>query len=139
MPIKIVSTLDPPYEKSGSVTPTTGRMPVTMPRLKKACQKIRLPTPMARTAPKRSFAEEASRRDVNEAPQAEAAERADRDEDQKQDERRAEVGLLQDEQRRHAGEDARHDEIAQRALFALRIVVQVLRQRDDEKELHELA
>ena len=34
MPMSIVITLEPPYEKSGSVTPTTGRSPVTMPRLK---------------------------------------------------------------------------------------------------------
>ena len=56
-----VITLEPPYEKSGSVTPTTGRRPVTIPRLKSACQKMRLPTPIARTAPKRSFAVGATR------------------------------------------------------------------------------
>ena len=44
MPMRMVSTLDPPEEKSGKVTPTTGRMPVTIPRLKKACQKMMLPT-----------------------------------------------------------------------------------------------
>lgn len=32
------------------------REPVTMPRLNSACQKIREPTPIASTAPKRSFA-----------------------------------------------------------------------------------
>ena len=61
--MRTVRTLEPPYEKSGSVTPTTGRSPVTIPRLKKACQKIRLPTPMARTAPKRSRAVAAMRID----------------------------------------------------------------------------
>src|SRR5205807_1222836 len=83
--------------------------------------------------------EDGAQRDVDQASQTEAAERADRDEDQKQDERRPEVRLLQDEERRHAGEDAGDDEIANASLFALRIVVQIFGERDDEKQLHELA
>ena len=39
--------LEPPYEKSGSVTPTTGRTPTVMPMLKMACQKNIAPTPTA--------------------------------------------------------------------------------------------
>ena len=50
-------------KKGGKVTPTTGRIPVTIPRLKSACQKMRLPTPIARTAPKRSRAVAAMRID----------------------------------------------------------------------------
>ena len=55
-------TLEPPYEKSGRVTPTTGKSPVTMPRLNTTCQKTMLATPTASTAPKRSFAVAATRR-----------------------------------------------------------------------------
>ena len=57
MDIMIVSTDEPPAEKSGSVTPTTGKRPVTMPRLKIACQKMIEPQPIASTAPKRSLAD----------------------------------------------------------------------------------
>ena len=62
MPTIETSTLEPPYEKSGSVTPTTGSRPHTIPMLMTVCQKKSAETPTAMTAPKRSFAADAMRR-----------------------------------------------------------------------------
>ena len=47
--------------------------------------------------------------------------------------RRPEVGLLQDEQRRHAVSERRDEQILQRAALAPGIVVQVLGERDDQE------
>jgi membrane associated rhomboid family serine protease len=58
---RIVVTLEPPYENSGNVMPTTGSMPLAMPRLMMVCQKMSAPQPTATTAPKRSRASEAMR------------------------------------------------------------------------------
>ena len=56
MESKNVNMDEPPAEKSGNVTPTTGSIPITIPKLIKTCQKKIDPTPMAMTTPNRSRA-----------------------------------------------------------------------------------
>src|SRR5262249_26972159 len=55
-PTIVVRVLEPPYENSGKVMPTTGSTPTVMPTLNTVCQKNIAPMPTATAAPKRSFA-----------------------------------------------------------------------------------
>ena len=64
---------------------------------------------------------------------------ADGHEDEAEDEGGAEVWLLHHEGHRHDGDERGQREVLQGASLALRVVVQVFRERDDEEELHELA
>jgi len=97
--MRTVMTLDPPYEKSGSVTPTTGSRPVTMPRLKMACQKMMLPTP--RQARLRSGPSPMRPRGCTRAPGTRRAPRARRSHDApllgEDGERKVTVLLVQEE------------------------------------------